>query len=109
MKSTLSLLFVSMLFLAGCVENSKVKPASSVSINEQFPHPLNPLDADEIKLVKDILLKEGKIDTTYVFYLINLQEPDKATMKAFQPGLDFERKGFASIYDRANNKTYEAV
>jgi primary-amine oxidase len=105
-----SLLF----FLSACLMIScgKDQPATSSvlpDINQQFPHPLNPLDTTEIKLVKDILLKEGRIDTSYRFYLINLKEPAKAFMKAYQPGQEFGREAFVSVYDRATNKTYEAI
>ena len=73
------------------------------------PHPLNPLDTNEIKKVKQILLDEGKIDTTYRFYLINLNEPPKAEMLKYKQGDVFLREAFVSVYDRANNKTYESV
>ncbi len=111
LHSIKSLLFVLMvgLIVISCGKDQPAKTVESLSINQQFPHPLNPLDTTEIKLVKEILLKEGKIDTSYRFYLINLKEPAKAVMKAYQPGQDFGREAFASVYDRASNKTYEAL
>ena len=72
-------------------------------------HPLDPLGLEEIKQVKQILLDEKKIDTTVRFYLINLQEPPKAEMLKYKPGDSFRRDAFAVLYDRAGNKTYEAL
>lgn len=102
-------LFLISCLVISCGKEQPVKAPVSLSINQQFPHPLNPLDTTEIKLVKEILLREGKIDTSYRFYMINLKEPQKTFMKAYQPGQEFGREAFASVYDRATNKTYEAI
>ncbi len=105
--------FILLLLLGVVVINcSKQTPSAKVALNslpEEFPHPLNPLDTNEIRLVSQILLAEGKIDTSYRFYLINLKEPPKNEIKEFAPGMNFRREAFASVYDRANNRTFEAV
>lgn len=109
-KSLLFVLTVGLIVIScGKDQPAKTSETLPLSINQQFPHPLNPLDTTEIKLVKEILLKEDKIDTSYRFYLINLKEPAKAVMKAYQQGQDFGREAFASVYDRTSNKTYEAL
>lgn len=70
-----SVLLVCLFLTTSCTN----KPASNdVARTQQLtPHPLNPLDTNEIKLARQILLNENKIDTTYRFYLINLNEPPK--------------------------------
>ncbi len=97
------------IIVLSCTRQPTEKAVEVKATHEQYPHPLNPLDTTEINLVRQILLDEKKIDTTYRFYLINLQEPPKAEMLAYQPGQEFRREAFASVYDRANNKTYEAI
>ena len=94
-------------FCGSCTKQSG--PAPEVVTAAVTPHPLNPLDTNEIKLVKEVLLSEGKMDTTYRFYLINLHEPPKSEMLTYKPGDEFRREAFASIYDRATNKTFEAI
>ena len=101
----LAILFT--LFYVSCSKQPVPDPIASAVNNP--PHPLNPLDTNEIKTVKEILLAEGKMDTTYRFYLINLNEPPKAEMLKYKEGDTFRREAFAAIYDRAENKTYEAI
>lgn len=111
-RPTPGLWIASLLAITCCLNCSKQPtPATAVSTAPEgsTPHPLNPLDTGEIKLVRQILLSEGKIDTTYRFYLINLNEPHKTEMLDYQQGDDFRREAFASVFDRSANKTYEAV
>ncbi len=44
-----------------------------------------------------------------LFPMIALNEPPKAEVKAFKPGVAFRREAFATVLDRAANKTYDAV
>ncbi len=104
---TVAVFSLSALLYSSCIQ--KTEAAKTGFTAAQFPHPLNPLDTVEIKLVKQILLDEKKIDTTYRFYLINLNEPPKQEILAYKKGDDFRREAFASVYDRASNKTYEAI
>ncbi len=104
----IALASLTMIFISSCNQ----KPAETKvgqSINKQYPHPLNPLDTVEINSVKEILLAEGKIDTTWRFYFVSLQEPPKSEMLSYQAGQEFTREAFASVYDRATNKTFEAT
>ena len=95
--------------ISSCTPKPVENRIAAQSVNEQFPHPLNPLDTIEINSVKKILLAEGKIDTTWRFYFISLQEPPKAEMLTYQSGQEFRREAFASVYDRSTNKTFEAT
>ena len=104
--SIVAVVIVVMLFLSCSKQGASPEITKATIIT---PHPLNPLDTNEIKLVKEILLDEGKMDTTFRFYLINLNEPPKAEMLKYQAGQPFRREAFVSIYDRATNKTYESV
>lgn len=101
------------LLMSITVFNCTLKPSPTqlpaLSIQEKYPHPLNPLDTNEINSVKQILLAEGKIDSTFLFYLINLNEPPKKEMLRYKNGMEFRREAFASVYHRPTNKTYEAI
>jgi primary-amine oxidase len=102
-----TVLFACILLTTSCTN----KPSGNdVAIVKQLtPHPLNPLDTSEIKLARQILLDENKIDTTYRFYLINLNEPPKAEMLKYTTGDAFRREAVVSVYDRSTNKTYESI
>jgi primary-amine oxidase len=102
-----SVLFACIFLTFSC----KNKPGTQAvaTVQQLTPHPLNPLDTNEIKLARQILLDEHKIDTAYRFYLINLNEPPKADMLKYKSGDPFSREAIVSVYDRSTNKTYESV
>ncbi|WKN33541.1 hypothetical protein PZB74_09380 [Porifericola rhodea] len=77
----------------------------------QFKHPLDPLDSNEIKLVKQILLKEGKVtnDSSSLFSIINLKEPPKEEVLAYEAGEAFRREAYAYLYDYQSNVMGKAV
>ncbi len=78
---------------------------------KQFMHPLDPLDSNEIKLVKQILLQEQKVthDSSSLFSIINLQEPPKEEVLAYQPGQPFRREAYAFVYDFPTNTLGKAI
>ncbi|MDR8392630.1 hypothetical protein NC796_15850 [Aliifodinibius sp. S!AR15-10] len=84
-------------------------------VNESNNHPLDPLSAEEIKTVRSVLEKAGKIDTDRIenhevaFGMIFLNEPDKHEVLAYEKGEEFTREAFASIYDYPENRIYEAI
>ncbi|MEP7322562.1 MAG: hypothetical protein ABI761_11615, partial [Saprospiraceae bacterium] len=98
-----------LLLLISC----KAKDNPTTAINDtgvtQVHHPLDPLNDIEIKTVKEILFAEHKIDSTYRFYMINLNEPPKAEILNYKPGQPFRREALAVLYDWSNNKSFEAV
>lgn len=96
------------LYLTGCSDNKPAEKTAATKTSE-FLHPMNPLGLEEISLVKKILVDAEKMDTTFRFYVINLQEPPKAEMLKYSPGDPFRREAFAVVFDRSSNKTYEAV
>ena len=107
LEISLSVLLACLFLVISCTNN----PANDdvVILQQITPHPLNPLDTNEIKLARQVLLDEGKIDTAYRFYLINLNEPPKAEMLKYKTGDPFRREAIASVYDRSTNTTYESV
>ncbi len=72
-------------------------------------HPLDPLSQDEIRATVGILKASGKITPASRFSLITLDEPPKDEVLNFKPGSDFRREAFAVVYERAGNRTSEAV
>ena len=44
-----------------------------------------------------------------LFPIVVLKEPPKDEVLAYQQGAPFRREAFAVVYDRATNKTFEAV
>lgn len=85
--------------------------AYSQSTAMQFRHPLDPLDTNEIKIVKQVLLKENKVrnDSSSLYSIINLQEPPKSEVLAHKPGEDFRREAFAYVYDYPANALGKAI
>ncbi|WP_241142967.1 hypothetical protein [Cognataquiflexum rubidum] len=83
----------------------------SQSTVTQFRHPLDPLDTNEIKIVKQVLLKENKVrnDSSSLYSIINLLEPPKSEVLAYKPGDDFRREAFAYVYDYPANALGKAV
>jgi primary-amine oxidase len=72
-------------------------------------HPLQPLSADEFRQTAAILRRDGGVTDSFRFASIELQEPTKATVKAWSPGQPVPRMSFAVLWDRTDGTTYEAV
>jgi primary-amine oxidase len=70
-------------------------------------HPLDPLSADEISSAVAVLRAAGLVDSDTRFPLIDLDEPDKASVLAWQPGQAFGRKAF--VVARRARTVYEGV
>src|SRR5580658_9104623 len=54
-------------------------------------HPLDPLDADELATVAAALKKSGRFSENTNYAWVQLDEPAKALVQAFKPGMDFPR------------------
>ncbi|MBE8988907.1 primary-amine oxidase [Nostoc sp. LEGE 12450] len=72
-------------------------------------HPLASLTEAEISTAVSVIQKEKTLSEMAAFPLIALQEPDKEEVLKFTPGKAFARKAFLVIYERSQNKTYEAI
>src|SRR5258708_29992878 len=73
------------------------------------PHPLDPLNADEIAQTVQLLKDNRKLDGDSRFGIIQLHEPPKAQALSYRPGAPIPREALAVIYQQAANKTYEVV
>jgi len=72
-------------------------------------HPLEPLTAAEIRQAVALLRRRCGVDENYRFASIELKEPPKEQVKAWRPGAEARRTAFAVVWDRADNRTYEAT
>src|SRR5690348_9101419 len=70
-------------------------------------HPLDPLSPAEIRTAVAVLRDQGLIDAATRFPLIDLDEPDKAAVMAWEPGRNESRKAFVSA--RRDRTVYEGV
>ena len=75
----------------------------------QTQHPLDPLTADEMKKVVQVLKDNQTITGHDYFNIINLKEPPKKEVLAYKPGTLFRREAFVSFYDYAKPGITEAV
>ena len=74
-----------------------------------FAHPLDPLSKDEIAVAVATLKAENKATESSRYYTLILHEPPKAEVLNFKPGAAFRREAFVVLFERAANKTFEAV
>lgn len=70
-------------------------------------HPLDPLSPAEIRAAVAVLRDQGLADAATRFPLIDLDEPDKAAVMAWQPGQGEFRKAF--VIARRDRTVYEGV
>ncbi len=72
-------------------------------------HPLDALSKDEILATVDVLRAGGRINESTRFSLIELKEPSKDEVAAFRIDAPLRREAFVVAYERASNRTFEAV
>lgn len=72
-------------------------------------HPLDPLSAEEMRQVVQILRRQRPLSSQGRFVTIQLQEPERPWMEAWQPGQPWDRQAFVVLLDPASGNTYEAV
>jgi primary-amine oxidase len=72
-------------------------------------HPLDPLDADEIRHTAAILRRDEQLGGSWRFAAIELREPAKADVGAWRPGDAVARTSYAVLWNRADNQTWEGV
>ena len=72
-------------------------------------HPLDPLDADEIRQTAAILRRDEQLGGSWRFAAIELREPAKADVGAWRPGDAVPRTSYAVLWNRADNQTWEGV
>jgi primary-amine oxidase len=72
-------------------------------------HPLEPLKADEIKIVVDILRSQKSIGKSVRFISVALKEPPKESVHNFPSSGTIPREAFVVLFDNDKNQCYEAV
>lgn len=81
--------------------------AAALLAQEMPAHPLDGLGAEEIRTVGAVVRGSARTDSTAVFASVQLLEPPKAEVLAWEPGLPFGRRALAVV--RQGGRTYEAV
>ncbi len=72
-------------------------------------HPLDPLSAEEFRRTTAALRASGDLTPTRRFASITLDEPAKADVLAWREGDPIVRRSLSVLWDRSDNRTYEAV
>jgi primary-amine oxidase len=73
------------------------------------PHPLDPLTAEEIRLVAAILRRERAVNASWRFASIELREPAKDALPALESGELTRREALAVCWNRVDGRAWRAV
>jgi primary-amine oxidase len=71
-------------------------------------HPLDPLSADEIRKVRDVLKLAGRLSSSVRFVSVTLDEPEKRSVLQFPDVHAATREAVVVLRDRASRTTCEA-
>ncbi|MFZ2065368.1 MAG: hypothetical protein WAV27_05245, partial [Xanthobacteraceae bacterium] len=80
-----------------------------LAANAAPDHPLDPLTAEELTVVRDVLVKSGKFSPSTNFIWIELDEPPKSAVEGFRPSTEFPRRAKFAAVDYDKQKTFEVV
>ncbi len=80
---------------------------SGTASAQEVRHPLDPLTWDEYWTIVEVLKQSERTDEKTKFWLVNLKEPPKSDVLAWQPGDEIPRSAFAVL--RQGPKIYEAA
>ena len=72
-------------------------------------HPLDSLSTEEFRRTTDALRAAGELIPSRRFASITLDEPAKAAVLAWREGDPISRRSLSVLWDRADNKAYEAI
>jgi primary-amine oxidase len=72
-------------------------------------HPLDALSKDEIVATVELLKARGKISESTRFPIIDIKEPAKDKVAGPAAGVPIRREAFVVAYERASNRTFEAL
>jgi primary-amine oxidase len=76
---------------------------------EPIRHPLEPLNAQEVRQAVSLLRTAGKVTPTTRFVSVSLQEPPKDSVHGFPSASSIPREAHAVLFDNGTNSCYEAV
>jgi len=91
-------------FARSAIHCTCVRRSSSVS-----PHPLDSLSTEEFRRTTAALRASGDLIDSRRFASITLDEPAKAAVLAWREGDPIVRRSRSVLWDRADNKAYEAI
>jgi primary-amine oxidase len=74
-----------------------------------FPHPLDPLSADEIRLARSVVRQLPELSGDICFPSIRLFEPPKEIAGIFRAGFPFERQAWVVVHDLMTHRLYDGV
>jgi primary-amine oxidase len=95
---------------AGACETSGTGPdLGPEGVSAVAEHPLEPLTAGEFQQTAAVLRRNGHVTDTFRFASIELREPDKDDVLAWRAGDPVPRTSFAVVWNRSDNRTYEAT
>jgi primary-amine oxidase len=114
--SGLSVLTFTIFGLAGALAVSalpsagtRLRPAAPQAVQAAVTHPLDPLTAAEITTAFQVIEAYSQFPHGAFFPTVGLKEPSKSEVLAWSPGQPFQREAFANVFDRKNNRLFEAV
>src|SRR5258707_13291373 len=72
-------------------------PFASAAQDARPTHPLDALTGSEIHQVKELLKADGKLGPKARFHAVDLDEPQKAAVMAWRPGMTLPRRAIAVV------------
>ncbi len=69
-------------------------------------HPLDPLTAEELLVIREVLGKSGRFSPETKFAWIELEEPAKALVQGFEPGRALPRRAQLAALDFGRHKSF---
>jgi primary-amine oxidase len=94
----------------GTLQSLTIAALLLVTVNAErcaSAHPLDPLSAAEIRAVVAVLQSDGSADSATRYALIDIDEPVKPDVLAWEPGQPFARRAF--VIARRHRTVYEGV
>jgi primary-amine oxidase len=95
-------------FLLTCISGAAL-PSRTARAAARFSHPLDPLERHEMAQTLRIIRGHEAFPDGALFPILTLHEPPKAEVLAHRDGQRFRREAFAVVFDRSQNRTYEAI
>jgi primary-amine oxidase len=86
-----------------------VNAGTSATEGTTVPHPLDPLSADEIRSATAIVRRDRGVGAGWRFASIELKEPAKADVPAFEAGSLDRREALVVCWNRADGQAYRAT
>lgn len=98
---------LAMTILAGCGPQSSAEQASPGQVIPKISHPLDPLTEEEYIQTVALLRAAGHVNDSSRFASLDLLDPEKTIVQAWQPGDAFGRVAFAVV--KQGLQTFEAT